>query len=325
MIAPPKGRSLRIFLADGTPSGIRHAELVNWSGQALVCPRVRIADLNDWEEAKRPGVYFLVGEDEMSARDALYIGEAENVLDRLRRHTREKDFWRTALVFTSKDENLTKSHVKYLESRLCEHARQIDRIKLLNSTEPSRPRLPKADQVDMEGFLGPLVTLSGALGFRFLERANASASSSRPELSKGGRCTPSEATSTGSTSDQGIPLFSFKRGDYCSGTGTPSDDGFLVFSGARGPIAQRDYASPLRQERMALFESDGSLRVEGEEFVTLRDLEFSSSSGAACFISGSSINGRKEWRLPNRKSLADWEAEQFEAEVAEPTKQAKSG
>jgi hypothetical protein len=33
------GRSVRLFLIDGTPQGIRTAEVGNWTGLALVCPR----------------------------------------------------------------------------------------------------------------------------------------------------------------------------------------------------------------------------------------------------------------------------------------------
>src|SRR4051794_24501624 len=104
------GKSIRIYLDAGEVSGIRHAELVNWTGQALLCPRNRVAQLSaNWDHVVcRPGVYFLLGAEQLAARE-VYIGEAEDVLERLRRHVVEKDFWHEALVFTSKDENLTKS------------------------------------------------------------------------------------------------------------------------------------------------------------------------------------------------------------------------
>lgn len=301
MINAPQGKSLRIFLADGSPSGIRHAELVNWSGQALVCPRARLKELSSWEQAQRPGVYFLVGEDPDSERDLIYVGEAENVQVRLESHYRKSDFWRTALLFTSKDENLTKSHVKYLEARLIEHAKEVGRVQLQNANTPARPRLPKADQVDMEGFLAPLVTLSGALGFRFLESARAS----------GARVSQNTTQQDESTSGTDSPeeLFCFKRGGYCSATGYPTDDGFLVLAGAVGPIAQREYARASRKRRLDELVAEKAVRVEGYSFELTRNVEFASPSTAAEFISGASINGRKDWRLPNGQSLAEWEAD----------------
>jgi hypothetical protein len=111
----PLGISIRVYLADGTVTGIRHAEVVNWTGQALSCPRLRIAELGEWDEARRPGVYLLFGTDDTSDRPAVYIGEAENVFDRLQSHLSQKDFWTEIVLFSNKDENLTKAHVRYLE------------------------------------------------------------------------------------------------------------------------------------------------------------------------------------------------------------------
>ena len=113
------GKSIRIYLADGSVAGIRRGEIVNWTGQAIACPRSRFPELKEWsEEAKRPGIYFLFGQNEESGQDAVYIGEAEIVLDRLYSHISGKEFWTELIAFTSKDDNLTKGHVRYLESRL---------------------------------------------------------------------------------------------------------------------------------------------------------------------------------------------------------------
>ena len=118
------GRSIRIFLATGEVSGVRHAEVVNWTGQAVIAPRRRLAELRGWAEVQRPGVYVLVGESLETGRRQVYVGEAENVATRLADHHRTKDWWETVLVVTSKDANLTKSHVRYLESRMTALARE---------------------------------------------------------------------------------------------------------------------------------------------------------------------------------------------------------
>ena len=87
------GRSIRIYLADGTPSGIRHVEITNWSGQAILCPRSRFSELSQWDEAKRPGVYFLLERSLNDSEYRVYIGESENVLLRIGDHYQNKDFW----------------------------------------------------------------------------------------------------------------------------------------------------------------------------------------------------------------------------------------
>jgi len=104
------GKTTRIYLDDGSVSGIRHAEIVNWTGQAVSLPRSQIKSLTAWEKSKKPGIYFLFEVDEDTGQDAVYIGEAENVYDRLQDHIVNKNFWNEVVFFTSKGENLTKSH-----------------------------------------------------------------------------------------------------------------------------------------------------------------------------------------------------------------------
>jgi hypothetical protein len=79
-----RGKQLRLFLPDGTPSGPRYYELVNRTGQAVVMPVSRIKELvsGAWPEFERPGVYLVRGESE-DGHARLYIGESENVAKRV--------------------------------------------------------------------------------------------------------------------------------------------------------------------------------------------------------------------------------------------------
>ena len=118
------GKSVRLFLADGTPGGLLTAEIMNWTGHVVAAPRSDLAALLQRPESKRTGIYILLGDDPNSLGGTLaYIGEGDDVSKRLYQHARPedqggKDFWDRAIVLTSKDTNLTKAHVRYLESRL---------------------------------------------------------------------------------------------------------------------------------------------------------------------------------------------------------------
>jgi hypothetical protein len=70
-----------------------------------------------------------------------------------------KDFWEKVCVVTSKDANLTKGHIKYLESRLINIAQQGGRCELLNGTDPGYDNLPEADRSDMAFFLAQIQNL----------------------------------------------------------------------------------------------------------------------------------------------------------------------
>ncbi len=111
------GFSVRIFIPTGEPEGLRLVEKSNWTGQGLVFPRAQFAKARQRPELRRTGVYLLWGMGERQL-PRVYVGEGDGVLARLDSHAKAKDFWTHAAVFTSKDENLNKAHVQYLESRL---------------------------------------------------------------------------------------------------------------------------------------------------------------------------------------------------------------
>jgi hypothetical protein len=175
------GRTIRIYLQDGTMSGIRHAEIVNWTGQGISVPRTHVKALAHWSEATRPGIYFLLGINKASHHPAVYIGEGENVFDRLSSHLLGRDFWNEAVFFSNKDENLTKAHVKYLESRLVRMAKAAARYSVENLNDPPATGLPRGDRDSMEEFIGYLTVIVATFGHHFLEPP-AKADAQAPEV-----------------------------------------------------------------------------------------------------------------------------------------------
>lgn len=143
------GKSIRLYLADGTPGGLLTAEIMNWTGHVVAAPRSDLAALLKRQETSRTGIYILLGDDPESLGGSLaYIGEGDDVSKRLYQHAREdqggKDFWERAIVLTSKDANLTKAHARYLESRFITLAQQARRSRLTNGTAPIPLPLPEA-------------------------------------------------------------------------------------------------------------------------------------------------------------------------------------
>ena len=119
------GKQIKLFLIDGTPGGLTTAEITNWTGHVLSAGRSDLTDLLKRDEASTHGTYLLLGDHEEAVGNTRgYIGEVDIVADRLRYHLRDKDFWDQLVVITSKDANLTKAHVRYLESKLISLASQ---------------------------------------------------------------------------------------------------------------------------------------------------------------------------------------------------------
>lgn len=152
-----EGKSVRLFLAEGSMGGLVTAEIMNWTGHVLVAQRSGLGELLKREEASRTGVYLLMGDDPDSlGGQKVYVGEGDDVSSRLRQHESGKDFWERVVVLTNKDANLTKAHGRYLEARLLEMAHAAKRSHVTNGTMGTKAvetRLPEADRSDMEHYL----------------------------------------------------------------------------------------------------------------------------------------------------------------------------
>ena len=110
------GRSVRLFLAEGTATGIVTAEIINWTGHVITAPRTRLDAALKRPELKGTGIYFLFGTNFDADLPTVYVGEGDNIAARLSTHSKDeqKDFWERFAAITNKDMNLTKTHVKYL-------------------------------------------------------------------------------------------------------------------------------------------------------------------------------------------------------------------
>ena len=124
--------TLKIFLACGDPKRLRTAELSNWTGKAVAGPRSEFDKVLAREESSSPGVYLLTGIDPESNKPAIYIGEAECIRDRIKYHL-GRDFWNQLAFFITKDENLTKAHIRYIEGRLIDIAKSAGRSVVMNN------------------------------------------------------------------------------------------------------------------------------------------------------------------------------------------------
>ena len=154
--------TIKLFLPRGDAKSLRTAELSNWTGKAVAAPRTELEELLQREELDKSGVYILIGTDPLSGSPHAYIGEAEIIRDRLKQH-KAKEFWISAIVFVSKDENLTKAHIRYLEGRLISEAKQVARFSLDNG-QAGGSKLPESDREDMEVFLYRIRQLLPVLG-----------------------------------------------------------------------------------------------------------------------------------------------------------------
>jgi hypothetical protein len=289
----PFGKTVRIFLPDGAVTGIRHAEISNRTGQALACPRNRLDGLKEWPEAAKPGVYILFEARLGDSKPKAYIGESENVADRLLTHDRKKEFWNEAVIVTNKDDNLTKSHVKYLESRIEALASVADRYELENGTTPTLSSLSRSERDAMEELLEDIRLFLGTLGYPILEPLLRSAAVAAPA----GPAVPPTST----TEELTFTVHGFLA------KGVQTDEGFVLKKGSTASKTNSDSLSNKLAKLKEQLVVDGRFAVEENCLRLTEDILMSSSSYAAALIAGTSRSGPQSWFASNGVSLKDLE------------------
>ncbi len=276
--------TIKIYLPHGDPKRLRTGEISNWSGKAVAGPRTELEQLLRRDEAANVGIYLLTGIDPMSGGPAVYIGEAESIQTRLKQHL-DKDFWNHVVYFTSKDENLTKSHIRYLEGRLIELAKAAGRANL-NNSQATTSRLPESDRADMEIFLEKIEQLLPALGVEVLVPIAA------PPESK----------------EEARPLYCEISGLKATGHLTPNGMVVLAKSQAAPNLrpSAKDYPWVINARKQLL--KDGVLVKADGHLLFTKNHEFSSPSAAAAVVHGGTANGRTAWKDSEGQTLKKLES-----------------
>lgn len=276
------GKRIQLFLVDGTPNGRWICELSNWTGIAYKIPRNMIKESEKRIELSSPGVYFLFGYDDIKDRPLIYIGEAEDIIKRLKQHLEKKDNWNEAIAFISKDSNLNKAHIKYLENRFYSIAKECNRYSVDNSNTPTKSTVSEAEQAELEEFIYNAKILINALGHKTFELY----SEEQPN------------------NQQDNPTFSVSVGSE-KAYGIRTTDGFLLLKGSYIHEFSTDSLNNGIKKKVEQSRTSGEIKNN----ILQNDKLFSSSSAAAAYATGYSISGPQQWKTEQGKTLKSYETE----------------
>ena len=280
--------SLRIFVADGDPDGLRVVERSNWIGKALIFPRALLPKVKQRDELGQTGVYLLLGPRDDGEGEKLYIGEGDPIRPRLESHYAQKDFWTRAVCFVAAPGQLNKAHVQFLEANLVRLAKAAKRMPLDNGNAPTEPTLSEADRADMLVFLANMLGMLPVLGVQAFEQAPPPAASAATLLT----C----------------------KGKGVLATGYESSQGFVVKAGSHAVL---DAVPSMQQHVRGMFElrqeliGNGVLAVEGGGYRFSQDYVFTSPSTAAAVVLGRSANGRIEWKDAQGRTLKELQTQEL--------------
>lgn len=279
--------SLRIFVADGDPDGLRIVERSNWIGRAIVFPRALLPSIKQRSEFGHTGVYLLIGPREDGEGDMLYVGEGDPIKARLESHYANKDFWTRAVCFVASQGQLNKAHVQYLEAALVRLAKGAKRVPLDNANQPTDPTLSEADLADMDVFLGNMLGMLPVLGISAFEKAKAE-------------------------SQVSVARQMTLKGKGIVASGVDGTNGFVVTAGSQAVLetvpSMAEHVRGMYDLRLDLIKN-GVMIPEGDHYMFAQDYAFSSPSTAAAVVLGRSANGRVEWKDAAGRTLK-WLQEQ---------------
>lgn len=271
--------SIKIFVPNGDPDGLRLIEKSNWTGVGVVFRRGNFKEAAQRPEINRTGVYILVGATDESALPLVYVGEGDPVKDRLAQHQQKKDFWDWAVFFVTKDNSLNKAHVQQLEARLHELAAVAKQCNLDNIQCPSPPTLSEADRADTESFLDDVLSILPLLGLSVFEAVTPTSSPDIQLLHTSGK----GVAATGYEDARGFVV--------CKGSGVCPDETTSCQEGIR--TLRKDL---LRTAVIA--EDNGVLTFQ-------QDHAFTSPSTAAAVVLGRNSNGREVWKTDRGVTLKE--------------------
>lgn len=293
------GKTIKIHLKGGPFSGIKVGEIVNNTIQAVLCSRLRIEELIEFPQIQKPGVYFLFGQDSQTNKPKAYIGESDNAYARLKTHITSKDFWSHVIFFVSKDENLTKAHVKYLESRIMHFAKVSNRYIIDNPNGSKPASLPLSDRDAMEEFLFHIRILLEAFNYPILEDPltyfifdNEQKLSAMPQSDHNKNARELTLNISGLRAEA-----------------LQTDEGIVVLKGSQASISETDALQMgYKTIRLNLI-SNEVLKPVGKYFSFMDNSIFKSPSSAASVIAGYNVNGLQSWKDSSGRSLNEIEGD----------------
>ncbi len=269
----PIGKTIQIYLPDGNPRSLKIAEITSRTVSAVLIPRSKLDEAAKRDELNNVGVYLLFGSEE--SKPQVYIGEAENCLSRLKQHNKSKDFWTHAVVFISKTQYFTKTHIKFLEWLCCEVAAKANRYSLENGNFPSKPHVSESVEADLYDNFETIKILASTLGYPVFDEIK------KPKTKEIIICKGKDA---------------YAEGEY-------TEDGIIVFAGSKCNLVESKTAGNWLIGMRTELKNTGVLVEKDGVLVFTKDHIFSSLSASASVVLARRANGWIEWKYKNGKTL----------------------
>ena len=281
-----RGRTITLFLLDGTVTGAIKYTLTNWTGVIYKIPRTALGSCKSREHLQQSGVYFLFGKNDETNENVVYVGQAglrkngNGLLGRISEHARnpEKDYWTEAVLVTTTNNSFGPTEISYLESQFTKLAMDAKRYIVKNGNDPNLGNITEEKESELEEFIEYAKIIMGILGHKVF--------------------IPLDEITEDTPANESDKLFLKTRG--ADATGFLTSEGIIVSKGSKIAATPNPscpgWVKSLRDKYSAYI---------GSDFVLSKDISFNSPSAAAAFCVFGSANGKVAWKDESGKSLKD--------------------
>ena len=285
-----RGRSINLYLLDGSVTGVIKYTLSNWTGVVYKIPRTALGSCKDREHLQQSGVYFLFGKSDERNENVVYVGQAgirkngNGLLGRILEHARnpEKDYWTEAVAITTTNNSFGPTEISYLENQFTKLATEAKRYIVKNGNDPNPGNITEEKESELEEFIEYAEVVMGILGHKVF--------------------VPLDEITDGTPRRNVVKLHLKERG--ADATGFLTSEGITVCKGSKIKATP----TPSCQEWIKKLRHQNSVHINSD-FVLTKDIAFDSPSAAAGFCVFGSANGRTAWATESGKTLKELDAE----------------
>lgn len=266
-------KKLEIIYHNGRPDGIRSIRRHLSTMTTYIIPRPLLAEAKQLTGINRPGIYYLISENDDNKIAQIYVGQTRNGVSRLDDHNRSKDFWNKAIMFLADSKTFSLDMISGLEAYAIHKATESKRYKVENTVNP-KYEIDEYDLPLIEEIYEEIKFIMATQGYKM-------------DHSK---TTLNEANILHTTRN-GIKAFGVYDGEK-----------FEVLEGSEIDMSRKCHSDKMELQRQNELQN-GNISIAAGKHQLNVSVSFTSPSSAAMFVLGGSTNGWVEWKDKDGRSL----------------------
>lgn len=266
-------KKLEVIYHNGQPDGIRSIRRNLSTMTTYVIPRPLLSEAKNISGINRPGIYYLINEDDGNKIVQLYIGQTHNGIARLDDHNRSKDFWNKAIMFLAENKIFTPDMISGLEKFAIIKAQESKRYKVENNIVP-KYEIDEYDLAAVEEIYDEIQFIMATQGYKMND---AKSTLNKADILH--------------TTQNGITAFGVYNGEK-----------FEVLDGSQINLDKPAHLQRYNRQREELISQQSIVNADGK-YILKVTVEFDTPSGASNFVLGGSTNGWTEWKNKDGKTL----------------------